>query len=51
MARRMARNRNRGFMAGRPQEDKGAVWPGTDTELSAVGMSPAFIGRAVGSEV
>ena len=46
MARRTARNRNRGFMAGRSQEKKVAVLPGMETELCAVGMSLAFIGRA-----
>lgn len=51
MARKMARNRNRNFMAGRSQEKEVAVLPGMKLEFSAAGMSLPFIGRAVGSEL
>lgn len=51
MARKMARNKNRSFMAGRSQEEEVTVLPGMEIEFSAAGMSLAFIGRAVGSEL
>lgn len=51
MARKMARNRNRNFMAGRSQEKEVVVLPGMKLEFSAAGMSVTFIGRAVGSEL
>lgn len=51
MARKMARNRNRNFMAGRSQEKGVAVLPEMKLEFSAAEMSLTFIGRAVGSEL
>ena len=51
MVRRMARNRKRNFMAGRSQEKEVAVLQGMEIELSSTGMSLAFIGRTVASEL
>lgn len=51
MARRMTRKRKRNFMAGRSQEKEVAVLQGMKIKFSAAGMSLAFIGRVVGSEL
>lgn len=51
MARKMARNRKRNFMAGRSREKEVAVLQEMEIEFSVAEMSLAFIGRAVGSEL